>query len=165
MAEQLLLSWGDVEERVRQLADLLPESLRHRPIYGVPRGGVPVAVLLACALDGALTAEPSGALVVDDLVDSGRTAARYPQDRFVALYAKSWAPRSYSALSTPVPRDAWVVFPWERDEPPAHDGVLRIVQAAGCDTSRPEVAAAASQLADGLEAVIRAAGGRPARTK
>lgn len=101
----------NVLERVRQVSALKLWSLHAGDaLYGVPRGGVPVAYALA-AYEPYLRIvdDPAEAsVIVDDIVDSGATRARYkqlyPGKRFFALYDKS------EFLD-----GEWVVFPWEND--------------------------------------------------
>ena len=56
-------------------------------------------------------------LVVDDLIDEGRTLksfAVYPHYRFAVLYKKPWSPIEphYYIGET----EDWIVFPWEDPE-------------------------------------------------
>ncbi len=105
-------------------------------VYGVPQGGAVPAVMVAAALDVPVVDAPttSGILVVDDLVDSGRTLSRYadlwPVD---ALWRKPHSPPDLAPDARPV--DAWVVFPWEPASGPT-DAVVRILQHIGEDPTR-----------------------------
>ena len=99
-------------------------------IWGVPRGGVPVALLVHGLTGAKLVSEPDHAnLIVDDIYDSGRTAARYPSTPFVTLFDKRvhpWAGR-------------WLIMPWERSETTddsATDAITRLLQYVGEDPAR-----------------------------
>lgn len=133
------LTWTDLIEATRDLAD------RHRAtadtytgIYGIPRGGVPVALLTAPLLGLPLLDEPQpGALIVDDLADSGRTATRYHNTEtvFDALYRKPGTPTTIAPAATLT--DAWLVFPWEHDNgSDIEDAVTRLIQYIGEDPNR-----------------------------
>jgi GTP cyclohydrolase I len=115
-------------------------------VYGVPRGGAVVAGLLGARAGWrAVDAPERGCLVVDDLVDSGRTLSRYAgvsiaDDRgsFVcdvdALARKPHAPEH---LASGAPTLAgWVEFPWERGERGPEDAVVRILEFVGEDPTR-----------------------------
>jgi GTP cyclohydrolase I len=103
-----------------------------RPVrlYGVPRGGVPAAYLLARhmqPLPCELVGDPDAAdVLVDDLIDSGRTRERYARHGkpFFALYDKAVTP-------------GWLVFPWEGGEQGSADDIpIRLLQYIGEDPTR-----------------------------
>ena len=58
-----------------------------------------------------------GFLIVDDLVDTGRTArvvrAMLPKARFVCVYAKPAGRGLSDDVVTEVTQDTWIVLPWE----------------------------------------------------
>lgn len=92
-------------------------------VYGVPRGGCAVAAMIGEPVDHPVSAHA----IVDDLIDSGATRDRYasqfPNVPFFALYEKQ-------------PGDDWLEFPWEQNEAPATDAVVRLLQAIGEDPAR-----------------------------
>lgn len=100
-------------------------------LYGIPRGGVPAAYLVAAFSPRFTIAQhPENADVfIDDIIDSGRTADSYTE-RFPG--------RPFMALRTALP-EAWTVFPWENDEEKAdtiEDNVTRILQFVGENPKR-----------------------------
>lgn len=119
---KLYLTWQEVRDRLTAL------NVRHgfrtsMKFYGIPRGG---AYLSAMQSHQANTPEAADVLI-DDLVDSGATKARYadlyPDKPFVALIEQE----EHEALGKP-----WVVFPWEvaegAEEASVEENVLRILQ-------------------------------------
>jgi GTP cyclohydrolase I len=103
-------------------------------VYGIPSGGVPVALLVARLLDLPILEAPQpNALIVDDLVDSGATFADYdgPKD---ALYRKPWSPTDVAPDATLV--DDWIAFPWEKNHGAPEDGIVRLLQYVGEDPTR-----------------------------
>jgi GTP cyclohydrolase I len=94
-------------------------------IYGVPRGGIPVAYAVAGGCGGSVVDTANDAtIIVDDLVDSGATRARYEGKRFDSLIVKN--------ADSP-----WYVFPWEAtQEQSAEDIPLRFLQYIGEDVNR-----------------------------
>lgn len=109
-------------------------------IYGIPRGGIPVAYLLQGALAVAtsrpvrLVNKPIEAnCFVDDIVDSGKTKREYQStfnvEDFYALTDYLEKPRN----------GEWIVFPWENGkegEESADDIPLRLLQYIGEDVKR-----------------------------
>ena len=118
---QVYISWSEIYQKVDQIRKSYPMA----KFYGVPRGGTIIAGLTRSAVDKPEDAD----IIIDDLIDSGATKNRYldkyPQKLFLALYDKCTDP------SLP-----WLIFPWEENETPASDGVIRILQAIGEDPNR-----------------------------
>ena len=58
-----------------------------------------------------------GVLVVDDLTDTGKTAAevraRLPKAHFAAVYAKPKGRPLVDTFVTEVSQDTWIYFPWD----------------------------------------------------
>lgn len=135
------LSWWAIEQRAKQLRVRHPHATL---AYGVPQGGVPVAALtglpLACphfatTPENLLDAYGDSLLVVDDLVDSGRTLAPYAATGLAvdALFRKPHSPPSLAPNAEEV--SGWVTFPWERGTGP-EDAVVRLLEWVGEDPSR-----------------------------
>lgn len=106
-------------------------------VYGVPRGGLVPAAIVAGVLELPLTDCPGRqTLVVDDLVDSGKTAETYHNHMFDALFRKSWSPDRWQHCEHL--HDNWLIFPWEAqtaDLGPT-DAVTRLLQHIGEDPTR-----------------------------
>ncbi len=104
-------------------------------VYGVPRGGVPVAILLAHQLNLPVVDCPDETtLVVDDITDSGKTLSTFKNNHTVTLFISKTCkkrPTFYGEVAT-----GWVEFPWETGELPAADNVVRMIEAIGEDPSR-----------------------------
>lgn len=106
-------------------------------IYPVPRGGIPAAYLVTRHLDrlgvrNEIVDQPGSAdVIVDDLVDSGATAARF------ASYGKPFLALITKATDSDYPLGEWLVFPWEgSSEGSIHDAVTRLLQYVGEDPER-----------------------------
>ncbi|TPE46606.1 xanthine phosphoribosyltransferase [Amaricoccus solimangrovi] len=69
------------------------------------------------APDAELMGDGTGILVIDDLVDSGRTLelARkmYPKAHFATVYAKPHGRAMVDTYITEVSQDTWIFFPWD----------------------------------------------------
>lgn len=71
------------------------------------------------APDSAMMGDGEGVLVVDDLVDSGRTLElvrkMYPKAHFATVYAKPKGRDMVDTFITEVSQDTWIFFPWDLD--------------------------------------------------
>lgn len=69
------------------------------------------------APDADIASDGTGILVIDDLVDSGRTLevvrARYPNAHFATVYAKPKGKPLVHSYITEVSQDTWIFFPWD----------------------------------------------------
>ena len=70
-----------------------------------------------------------GLLIVDDLVDTGRTGrlvrAMMPKAHFATVYAKPQGRPLVDTFITEVSQDTWIFFPWDTAlsfQPPIRDG-------------------------------------------
>ncbi|HRM74557.1 MAG TPA: phosphoribosyltransferase family protein, partial [Paracoccus sp. (in: a-proteobacteria)] len=69
------------------------------------------------APDPAVMQDGDGILVIDDLVDSGRTLEHvrsiYPKAHFATVYAKPKGRPMVQTYVTEVSQDTWIFFPWD----------------------------------------------------
>lgn len=93
-------------------------------VYGIPAGGLVLAVYLHYRLKLPLMLAPTeNTLVVDDIVDTGFTMSHYiSKGNFtVALFCKEggrWKPSIWLREKT----DKWICFPWEGEE--EYEGII-----------------------------------------
>lgn len=113
-----VLSWGQFDQAVHLLAAQFADSAV-TGVYGVPRGGLCLAVALSHAIDRPLLSLPEqSALIVDDVYETGRTLkalhAQVPQASFAVWVSK----RSPDWWTAAVLADSseWLVFPWENHD-------------------------------------------------
>lgn len=109
------LSWSQFDQAVALLAERLA-TRSISGIYGVPRGGLCLAVALSHALQQPLLAEPGpSALIVDDVYETGRTLQalqeRFPQAGF-AVWVSKRPPLWWDAAEV-TDHSEWLLFPWE----------------------------------------------------
>jgi GTP cyclohydrolase I len=133
-------------------------------VYGVPRGGIPVAAytglpLIAPAedivtLDILAQYDPNDLLVVDDLVDSGNTLAPFAAAgyRVDALFRKPHSPVSLAPTAPEI--TGWVKFPWETEHGP-EDAVVRLLQWIGEDPVREGLAETPKRVVKALQEMTR----------
>ena len=67
--------------------------------------------------DADLTGDGEGIVIIDDLVDSGKTLAvvrkMYPKAHFATIYAKPKGRPQVDTFITEVSQDTWIFFPWD----------------------------------------------------
>jgi len=99
--------------------------------YGNPteQGELKVLKGLADSIRAGRDGEGRGVLIVDDLVDTGRTAqvvrALLPRAHFATVYAKPMGRPLVDTFVTEVSQDTWIYFPWDTGlafQPPIREG-------------------------------------------
>jgi len=121
-----------------------PDDGGWRGIVAVTRGGMAPAMIVARELDirtvdtisvksynhqtqsdavvlkapeAALMGDGAGILVIDDLVDTGKTLGLvhdlYPKAHFATVYAKPQGEPMVDTFITGVSQDTWIFFPWD----------------------------------------------------
>ena len=141
------VSWEELHRNAKALAWRLIDLGPWKGLIGVTRGGLAPAAIVARELDirivetvsivsyksddskpeqadeavivkfPANVGDGEGWLVVDDLVDTGRTAAvlrrLLPKAHFAAIYAKPLGRPLVDTFVTEVSQDTWIYFPWD----------------------------------------------------
>ncbi|WP_128254290.1 xanthine phosphoribosyltransferase [Falsirhodobacter deserti] len=121
-----------------------PDGGAWRAVVGITRGGLVPAMIVSRELDvrvvdtisvksyshqsqgdAVITKAPQadlmgdgeGILIVDDLVDSGKTLElvrrMYPKAHFATVYAKPSGRPQVDTFITEVSQDTWIFFPWD----------------------------------------------------
>ncbi len=131
---------GAAPPRLPRLSWRLVEKGPWKGIFAITRGGLVPAAIIARELDIRLidticlasydwqnqgsanilkpvTNEGEGWLLIDDLVDTGKTAkiARdmVPKAHFATVYAKPEGRPNVDTFITEVSQDTWILFPWD----------------------------------------------------
>lgn len=134
------VSWEQLHRDAKALAWRLAEKGPWKGVVAITRGGLVPAAIVARELDirlidtvcvasyehqsqGALqvlkapTLASDGWLIVDDLVDTGRTASAVrkllPKAHFATVYAKPAGRPLVDTFVTEVSQDTWIHFPWD----------------------------------------------------
>ena len=137
------VSWDQLQHDCRALSWRLSELGPWRGILAITRGGLIPAAIIARELDIRLidticvtsyswqvqgstvdilkgvAGDGDGWLLVDDLVDTGKTAravrAMVPKACFATVYAKPEGRPQVDAFVTEVSQDTWILFPWDSE--------------------------------------------------
>lgn len=127
-----------------RLQDEAPKGTGWRAVVAITRGGMAPAMIVARELDiravdtisvksydhqtqsepvvikspdPELVGDGTGVLIVDDLVDTGRTLevvrAALPQAHVATVYAKPQGRQLVHTFVTEVSQDTWIFFPWD----------------------------------------------------
>ena len=107
-------TWSEFDKSVEQIANKC-QFKEFSGIYGVPRGGLCLAVALSHKLKIKLISKPiKNSLIVDDVYETGLTLTSFKDIEgamFFVLFSKikpSWWNSVFISQ-----KSQWIVFPWE----------------------------------------------------
>ena len=107
-------SWCEFDRSVEYIAKKC-KFLEFSGIYGVPRGGLCLAVALSHKLNLNLISEPiKNSLIVDDIYETGNTLKTFKHVEgamFYVLFSKV-RPTWWNSVHIS-DKSEWIVFPWE----------------------------------------------------
>lgn len=137
------ISWDQLHRDAKALAWRLLDHDFYQGIIAITRGGLVPAAIIARELDirlvdtvcvssyawkdqkgdvevlKAIDHDGRGWLIIDDLVDTGRTAEvvrkMLPQAHFATIYAKPGGRPLVDTFVTEVSQDTWILFPWDSE--------------------------------------------------
>lgn len=134
-----ILTWGECKKKAQELAETIITVNIEKggspiKLYGVPRGGIPVALMLEKIIckrgfECSIVENPEDAtFIVDDIVDSGRTLQKYAENYRQALIFPLYIANE----------GEWLVFPWEKgvEDNGPEENVVRLMQYIGEDVNR-----------------------------
>lgn len=144
--DDIFISWDELHRDTRRLCrELLALDQTWDRLVAVTRGGLIPAAIVARELDLRLveticvvsyrgdeaqqrgevevlhqpTGDGAGTLLIDDLVDTGRTArvirAALPKATFATVYAKPEGRVETDLCIREVPQTTWIRFPWDTE--------------------------------------------------
>ena len=121
------VSWDLIDECVTEIAFHLKDTGKDfKGVYGIPRGGSLLAVMLSHKLDLPYIENPfdlqfDDFVIIDDIADTGKTFQFYKEQpetkdgHYVTIHEhkQSIVKPDYSVLYK---QDKWIVYPWEAEE-------------------------------------------------
>ena len=117
------VDWWEVEAYVQGVCQYAEDNkLKLSGVYGLPRGGLVLAVMLSHRLNIPLLMSPTNdCLIVDDISDSGESLIHYCNNSSgIDTYYYTITTMFWNEDSTVAPdyywdvkREDWIVFPWE----------------------------------------------------
>jgi hypoxanthine phosphoribosyltransferase len=120
------LTWAEFDDAVAEIGDWIEQlALPPSGLYGLPRGGLPLAVALSHRTGlPLLAAWAPGCVVVDDIIESGATLRPFLyRDCHICVWIDRTSIPLPSNLYAVVSSEhlhfdavSWLVFPWERAE-------------------------------------------------
>lgn len=148
MTKKEVLTYGDVLAGCSRIANQIQEDgKKYSGVYPILKGGYHVAVRIASALSLPMLTEPTlDCLIVDDIINSGRTLDGVLADipkiwdvDFAVLVKKTSNPEivkkiNYSGIVVEVSK--WVEFPWEPAQEDVESLVSRQLEVIGENPSR-----------------------------
>ena len=107
-------SWCEFDKSVEHIANKC-KFLEFSGVYGIPRGGLCLAVALSHKLKINLISEPiKNSLIVDDIYETGITLKAFKHIEgamFFVLFSKV-SPTWWNSVQISE-KNEWIVFPWE----------------------------------------------------
>lgn len=111
------ITWNEIVNTIRELGNRLEDGSK---IWGIPRNGLIIVGIMAhqnpsLKLQVCETPRP-GAIIVDDIYDTGKTLERYTSLGFTtaSLYwRENCDNRKPNIFVDIVEDDSWLDFPWE----------------------------------------------------
>ena len=107
-------TWNEFDKSVELIANKC-RFKKFSGIYGVPRGGLCLAVALSHKLKIELISKPTkNSLIVDDVYETGITLTTFKNIEgamFFVLFSKI-KPRWWNTVHL-TKKNQWIVFPWE----------------------------------------------------
>ena len=116
------VSWNVIDEAVTDIAFNIKNTNKDfKGIYGIPRGGLILAVMLSHKLDLPLIMSKDeldeNSIIIDDIADTGRTLWDFLEYQSYVVtihkHEKSIFKPDYSVLDK---GDKWIVYPWETED-------------------------------------------------
>ena len=110
-------TWSEFDKSVDYIANQC-KKMKLTGIYGVPRGGLCLAVALSHKLNLQLIEKPlKNSLIVDDVYETGNTLSNFRNIEGVSFFVlvSKKKPIWWKSVSLSL-REEWIVFPWENIE-------------------------------------------------
>jgi hypoxanthine phosphoribosyltransferase len=111
----IFISWDEYNEMIHKISQQIFME-EFDGIYGVPRGGLVMAVSLSHTLGLPILLYPTEeSLVVDDISDTGKTLQSLPHKKIACLFSTPWTKTKPDIhIRTKLNKNDWIIFSWEK---------------------------------------------------
>lgn len=138
MKDNIKISFEQYDEDISSLAQKIKQNGKsYKTVYGIPRGGYYAAIKLAEILGmKPVTAPLSNSLIVDDIMDSGKTIMAYKQDKavvYIEEHSRDMAVKEGVVFGSA--KNGWIDIPDEKGAG-IEDHIRRIFEYIGEDPNR-----------------------------
>ena len=116
------VTWNVIDEAVTDIAFNIKNTNKDfKGVYGIPRGGLILAVMLSHKLDLPLIMSKDeldeNSIIIDDIADTGKTLLDFTEyESYVVTiheHEQSLIKPDYSVIDK---GDKWIVYPWETED-------------------------------------------------
>ena len=116
------VTWNVIDEAVTDIAFNIKNTNKDfKGVYGIPRGGLILAVMLSHKLDLPLIMSvdelDENSIIIDDIADTGKTLLDFVEyESYVVTiheHEQSLIKPDYSVIDK---GDKWIVYPWETED-------------------------------------------------
>ena len=116
------VTWNVIDEAVTDIAFNIKNTNKDfKGVYGIPRGGLILAVMLSHKLDLPLIMSKEeldeNSIIIDDIADTGKTLLDFTEYQSYVVtiheHEQSLIKPDYSVLDK---GDKWIVYPWETED-------------------------------------------------
>lgn len=112
------ITWTQVGSMIDELVVKIKKSgIKFDGVFGIPRGGLPLAVILSYRFNIPLLLYPTkNTLVVDDISDNGFTLQRMKNKKIATLFSTDWTiTKPDWFIEKKKSKKDWLIFPWEKE--------------------------------------------------
>ena len=117
---RIYINWKEygllIKELIKKIKDDIPcVQLYFDGVYGIPRGGWPIAVALSHNLGLPILIRPTkNTLLLDDISESGKTLTNVKHKKIACLYTTLWTKvKPDYFVDTKKDKNCWLIFPYE----------------------------------------------------
>ena len=115
------VNWKDIEEYIIQVAEYYKDK-KITGVYGLPRGGLVLAVMLSHKMNIPLLMAPTkDCIIIDDICDSGESLIHYTTNRYddnkyhITTMYFNFDSNMQDKIEfyVNIKDGNWIIFPWE----------------------------------------------------
>ena len=137
MASKIFITWKQYDEYIDKIADWIVKKdfLNIGAVYGLPRGGLPIAVSLSHKLglplmmnyDDRKIVTDKQILIVDDIADTGHSLNKFKEEERNIICTFHFHEQSIVRpdFYCEEKGDKWIVYPWENQDSEAVQDYLK----------------------------------------